>query len=320
MATHHLTEQIVRSLYKSWWVVTALLLLVGSAVHFELVTEDDLGPLAASTEVAAGENDLMARPGDLDGVASVEYAGLTIALVHVRAIPVNQTGRPIMVVDLAIENRSAVQARIPLAMLELVGPTGRVVAADRFEYTDFGNRLVINPQQVEQVLAVFKLPPGEVGSPGDYTLKVAEAGRWPVELGLDGSVSELAFPTPLSLTSDSAGREPIQYQGLRVELLDATTDLEHGVYRAPIGRHLAVVTVRVIGPSSGSDRQLWRLVDNNGQNRAIRASIIESKLGGLDTTVELVFSYSTDVSELSLMIGRSDRQEPVASFEVQAFE
>lgn len=320
MTTHHVTEQIVRSLSKSWWVVTALLLLVGSAVHFELITEDDLGPLASLSEVAAGPGDLAALPGELDGFPSADYAGLTVALIDARTIPVNQTGRPIMVVDLAIENRSDVQARVPLAMLTLVRPDGRTFEAERFEYTEYSNRLTVGSGAVEQALVVFKLSPGPTGPTSGYQLEIGEAGRWPVSLGLDGSVTEADFPQTLELVDGSVGAEPAQYQGLRVELLDAVTALEHGVYRAPVGRHLAVISVRVVGASSGLDRNLWTVVDRKGESRAIRASIVESSEDGTDATVELVFSYSTDVSELSLFVGRSDTRDLVAAFATQAFE
>ena len=320
MTTHHVTEQIVRFLSKSWWVVTALLLLVGSAVHFELVTEDNLGPLVAPSEVAAGAGDLIALPGELDGYPSVAYAGTTVALIDARTIPINQTGRPIMVVDLAVENRSDVQARVPLTMLTLVRPDGRTFTAERFEYTEFSNRLAVDAGEVEQALVVFMLPPGQTGPTSGYQLEVGEAGRWPVSLGLDGSVSEAAFPQELALADGSVGVEPAQYQGLRVELLDAVTALEHGVYRAPIGRHLAVMSVRVVGASTGLDRNLWTVVDRNGESRAIRADVVESSQDGTDAVVELVFSYSTDVSDLSLFVGRSDTRDLVATFSTQAFE
>lgn len=320
MTTHHVTEQIVRSLSKSWWVVTALLLMVGSALHFELVTEDDLGPLAAGSEVAAGETDLIAVPGELDDYPSVDYAGIKVALIDARAIPVNQTGRPIVVVDLAIENQSDVQARVPLAMLKLVRTDGRTFTAERFEYTEHSNRVSISPGDVDQALVVFKLPPGRTGAVSSYELEIGEAGRWPVMLGLDGSASEPDFPQPLALADSSVGAEAAQYQGLRVELLDAVTALEHGVYRAPVGQHLAVISVRVVGASAGIDRNLWTMADQNGESRAIRASIVEASADGTDATVEVVFSYSTGMSELSLFVGRSDTRDLVATFETQAFE
>lgn len=320
MGSHHVTDQAVRSLAKSWWVVTALLLLIGSAVHFELVTEDDLGPLISTGEVAAGTGDLVALPGELDGYPSVDYAGLRIALVDARAIPINQTGRPIIVVDVGVENLSDRQARIPLAMLQLVRPDGRTFTADRFEYTRYTNRLTIDSGSIEQALMVFKLPPGQTGPVSAYQLEIGETGRWPVRLGLDGSPTEADFPLDLALAGDATDLAPVSYQGLRVELLGAVTALEHGVYRAPIGRHLAVFTVRVVGSIGGLDRTLWALSDGEEQTRAIRADVVDTGSGRTDAVVEVVFSYGTDVSQLELLVGRSDRRETVAVFDVQAFE
>lgn len=320
MSSYHLTDQAVRLLAKSWWVVTALLLLVGSAVQFELVTEDDLGPLVTSNELAAAPGELAAIPGELDGYPSVDYAGTRFAVLDARAIPVNQTGRPIMIVDLGIENRSDLPARIPKAMIQLVRPDGRTFPLDRFEYTDYTNRLSIPAGSVQQALLVFKLTPGQTGPVSGYDLTIGESGRWPARIGLDGTSPDVEFPIDLVGADGATTQEPAHYQGIRVELLSSVTDIEHGVYRAPIGRYLAVMTVRVVGDTRGVDRSLWAISDGTSETRALRADVLTVSPDQTEATVELVFSYPTDTPQLELLVGRTDRREPVAVFDVASFK
>ncbi|MEM7275389.1 MAG: hypothetical protein AAF547_20105 [Actinomycetota bacterium] len=318
MTTHPVTEQIVRVLSRTWWVVTAAMLVVGGAAQFDLISRERLGPLAsASAEVAAPDGSQLAAV--TDGQASVRYAGLELSLLEARAVPVNQSGRPIVVVDLAIRNLADVPVRIVPSMLRLVRPDGQVVEPDRFDYTERPDLIVLEPGGAVSALVVYKLGAAPVGLVSAHRLEIGEPGRWPVSIGLDGTVAEDRFPQPLAI-DPTAGSPTATYQGLEVELLDARTALEHGVYRAPIGRHLAMATVEVIGPSAAIDRHLWTLTDVDGQRRALQADVTETSPSGDVATVELVFSYSTESSELSLMVGRSGVQDEVARFEVKSFE
>lgn len=307
-------------LIRMWLVATVALLVVGAVVHFELVTEDRLGPLVATTEVAAsGDGGFPGPATDFDSLPSVNYAGLDVALLEVRVVPDNRSGRPIVVAEIAVRNTSSVQARLLLKMVQLVGPEGELTAPDRFDYTDHRSRLVVEPGRVEGGLLVFKL--GGSASPvvTDYALQIGEDGRWPVTLPLQGPVPTPVYPLPLDVTVG----EPIGYQGLTITLLDARTALQYGVYRAQIGQHLAVVEVSVNGPSqsaSALDRSAWALLDDDSGRSPIRAVPGAPPGNGERTTTVLVFAYDTEASSLTLVVGQGDDRQVVAEFKVQSFE
>lgn len=319
MTTTTVAEQLIRVLSRSWWVVTVGLLGVGAVVQFNLVTNDDLGPLGRGpTAVGVADGSQLAAVV-VDGDSATSYAGLDLAVVEARAVPVEQTDRPIVIVDLALTNTADVPIRVVPSMIRLVRPDGDVVEPDRFEFTDNASLLVIGPGETAQPLVVYKLRPGPIGLVSAHRLEIGEAGRWPVTLGLDGSVPEQAFPHPVTpLFPD--GERTAMYQGLEVELSTAELALEHGVYRAPVGRHLLVATVQVLGPGANIDRSLWTLTTDDGDLRALQANVIESSPAGDIATVELVFSYPTTLWDLSVEVGRVGVREEVARFTVQPAE
>ncbi|MGI9595674.1 MAG: hypothetical protein ACR2QK_05920 [Acidimicrobiales bacterium] len=316
-----LTRWATPALARTWWVATVALLLAGAVVRYDLITEDHLGPLARS-EVAAGSATGFAAPAsDFDSYAAVRYAGTDVALIDARSIPTNLSGHPIVVAELAVRNNSTVQARVPVNMISLVGPGGQATELDRFEYTDHAYRMVIDPGRTERGLAVFKLPVHASPQLNDYVLQIAERGRWPVSLPLEGPAAAAIYPQPLEA---EGAEERARYRGLTVELTEATTALEYGVYRAPVGRHLAVVNVTVTGSPAGSlgtvERDLWTLLDGEAEERAIRAIVGRRPVGGNSVDMQLVFAYSTESSELTLTVGGPGERQTVAVFEVQAFE
>ncbi len=298
------------------------LVVAVAIVRYDLLAEDRLGPLAAGSEVAAADQTSFAiAPTDFDAYQNVSYAGLDLALVEARVVPNNRSGQPIVVVELAVRNNSRVQARLPLNMINLVGPGGQVSELDRFEYTAHASRMVVEAGKTERGLAVFKLPVHSSLRLSDFELQIAEAGRWPAGLPLDGEAPEPPYPGPLAVTFHN---EEARYRGLTVELSGAATALEYGVYRAAVGQHLAVVTVTVTGSPVSSmgtvERDLWTLVDGVTERRAIRAIAGQRPVGGNSVTMQLVFAYSTESSELELVVGGPEERQTVARFEVQAFE
>ena len=307
-------------LIRTWLVATVALLVVGAPVHFDLVTEDRLGPLVATTEVAAsGEGGYPGPATDFDSLPSVNYAGLDVALLEVRVVPDNRSGRPIVVAEIAVRNTSPVQARLLLKMVQLVGPEGQLTAPDRFDYTDNRSRLAVEPGRVEGGLLVFKLRGGASPLATDYALQIGEEGRWPVTLPLDGPVPAPAYPMPLDVTVG----EPIRYRGLSITLLDARSALQYGVYRAQIGQHLAVIEVSVSGPSesaSALDRSAWALLDDDSGRSPIRAVPGPPPASGKGKSTVLVFAYDTEASSLTLVVGQGDDRQVVAEFKVQSFE
>ncbi|MGH1488731.1 MAG: hypothetical protein ACRBK7_04940 [Acidimicrobiales bacterium] len=332
-------------LAKTWWVATAAVALVGGAVHFDLVTEGNLGPLAGTSEVAAGNDaSFAAVDSEFDTYPNTRYAGVDLAVIDARIVPVNQTGAPIAVIELGVRNNNSTQARLPLKMVSLIGPNGVQTELDRFEYTEYSTRMVVEPWSTDRGLAVFKLSVAASVSLADYHLQIAENGRWPVTVPLDSSALPRAEAYPQALEIALIA-DQLNYRGMSLELIEAFTALEYGVYRAPIGRHLAVITVDITGsPASAMgtvESELWTLTESKvgGNNnivsqndsRAIRAlagenpvdgSTVTDATGAVTTTarVHLVFSYSTEASRLSLQIGGADAPQAVAEFKVQAFE
>ena len=340
----------VTVLGKTWWVASAAVLLVAAAVHFDLVTENNLGPLAGSAEVAAaGDADFAATDSAFDAAPNVRYAGIDLAVIDARIVPRYQTGAPIAIVELGMRNTTDTQARLPLKMVSLLGPNGRQTELDRFEYTEHNARMVVEPGQIGHSLAVFNLALGASADLADYQLQIAENGRWRSTVPLDPSIVPPIdpYPVPLKVITDDVLRQ----QNQTIGLIEAVTSLEYGVYRAPIGRHLAVVTVEITGPASGSrqaiERESWRLLDSRvggnrnvisrDENRAIRAIANETVTGVGEFAIrtlslQLVFSYSTEASELILQVdagdsgGASDAGDgldgaiTVAEFEVQPVE
>lgn len=320
MTSHHVIER----LYKAWWAVTALLLIVGVVVRFELVTDEDLGPLAPGAEVAAPDGATLAVAGGaFDGLPSVRYAGLDIALVNARPVPVNNAGVPIVVVELALRNTTSVQARVPTTLLNLVGPHGALTRTDRFEYSEHDSRVVINAGRTEEVLAVFKLDTSLGTDLEGYQLQVGERGRWPETMALVGEIEASAYPRALENTGPEPG--PVTVDGLDFELIDAHSDLEYGVYRAAIDQHLAVMTVSATAGIGTPARPLppsarWTLTDNHGDHQPIRATVGTPSEDGTAVDIELVFAYSTEASQLTLRVGQSGHRPVVARFDVQPFE
>ena len=322
---------------RSWWAVTIALVVVGVSARYDLVNEDRFGPLVVSAEVAASQDGGFAAPSaQFEAHPTVAYGGLDIALVEARAIPRNSSGEPIIVTELAIRNTTDVQVRLPDGMVHLVGPEGRRVELDRFEFTDFAYRLVVEPGQTATALAVFKL--GAYGSPllVDYELRIGEAGRWPVTLPLEGDPAPAAFPRPLEVDSF---RQGVRHLGAGIELRRAVTALDHGAYRVAVGQHLAIVDltltapprqaaeedgVETVGPALPVDRQSWSLIDGHGRQRAIRAVTSAPTLpgaGGAETVeLQLVFAYETGSSSLVLQVGPAGGQRTVAEFLVQPAE
>lgn len=339
-----LFDTSISVLAKTWWVVTTAAVVVGTAVHFDVVTESNLGPLARTAEVAASPDGFGAVDSDFYAYPNASYAGMDLAVLDARVVPRFQTGSPIAVVELGVRNQTNQQARLPMKMVRLVGPNGTKVDLDRFEYTDFSTRMVIERGQTALGLAVFLLPVGASTDTSEYHLEIAENGRWPVSVPLSGDVTlpADAYPQPLEVAS-VAGQ--LEARGLDIELTEATSALEYGVYRASVGNHLAVVTVEITGSqpdaTAALDRELWTLVESKlggnrnvisqKEKRAIRVLSSEptvaqtASVAGSDgvtaaevtVTLQLVFSYSTESSKLALRFGLPGSSQGVADFTVQ---
>ncbi len=332
-------DGVVRALRKSWWVVTALLLIGGVVARYELVSEDDLGPLALPDEVAAGpQTELVSLADEFDPASTIHYAGLDMALIGARAIPENNSGRPIVVADLAVRNSSNHQIRIPLNLIRLVSADDVVTPLARLDYAENSERLVLDPGESQLALAVFKLRTPLEDDLGLYEIQVGEDGRWPENLPLQGEVLPSAFPRPLlpevaggafddaelSAPADEVFEVMVEHGGFDITVTAAETALQYGPYRAPIGRHLAVITVEVSGNPATVEAitgsgNFWTLDDGATDHRVIRSEVLDRSVDGSSVTRLLVFSYGTESSNVTLLAG-DGRSTEIASYPVQAFE
>lgn len=329
----------VRTLRKSWWVVTALLLIAGVVARYDLVSEDDLGPLALTDEMAAGpQTELVSLADEFDPASTIHYAGLDLALIDARAIPENNSGRPIIVADVAVRNSSNHQIRIPLNLIRLVSADDVVTPLTRLDYAENTERLVLDPGESQLALAVFKLRTPLEEDLSLYGIQIGEEGRWPENLPLEGEVLPSAFPRPL-LPEAAAGpfddaelsappaeesQLTVQHGGFDITVTAAETALQYGPYRAPIGQHLAIITVEVSGSPASVEaitgsRNFWALDDGATDQRVLRSEVLDRSVDGTSVTRQLVFSYSTESSNVTLTAG-DGRSTEIASYPVQAFE
>lgn len=336
-----LAERLTPIVFRSWLLATAALVGAGGLTAAGALPAAglDLGPLAATApagdEVAAGGWLTGLSDDEFEGLGAVPYAGLDFVVVDARIVTETSVGNPVAVVDLAVRNRTEATRRVTRGMLNLVDDEGRPVELRRFDYSDELTRLVLDPGETISAVAVFRLPPNRPVETGSYRLHVAEPGRWPAVLPLLASTGDEADnpsaggdaaagdigPRTLGVTA-LAAETP---DGLGFHIVTADSALEVDAYRAPVGRHLAVVTVELKGSVEGTsepgalDREFWTLADP-AQRVAAKAEIIESGSDG--TTLRLVFPYPTDASVLTLQAGADTDADPVemASFEVQPFE
>jgi hypothetical protein len=334
-------------LSRAWGVLTVLLALVFSVVRFEVIAEDGLGPLLVDVDADGLGGDELAAPAELAAVDTIRYGGLDIALLDIRPIPDNNSGSPIIVIDLVVGNDAQSTVRLPEGYLHLISETERVVPLSRFEFADFRDRLVLEPGDTQRALAVFKLGPAASADPADYDLSIGESGRWPVIVPLVGDAPPSTLPRPLSVSEAAAANndDGATWGRHRLTVIDAVTTLDHGAFRAATGDHLAVVTVKVArdpaadsdaatatstpaGPAPGSpvdggpasssqepsdllDRDRWVLTQGRLVHRAIRVDPVASVEQPGVSDLQLVFTYPSDAVSLELGVTPADGSEPL---------
>lgn len=315
-------------------MATVLLLIAVLIARFDVVSDESLDLLTGVTAGTDGGDgdELAASPAELASAEAQRYGGLEVVKLDARSIPQNNSGAPIIVVDLAVRNITDTEARLPQGLLELVDVEGRSVALTRFEFTDFRDRLVIPAGQVERTLAVFKLSTAASTDLGLYQLHIGELGRWPVVIPLAGDPLPSLLPRPIAVLGGEAA-STVAYDDYQLTVLDATTTLNHGSYRATTDEYVAVITLAVApdpnGPNqaanSGAEplgaapdpalaalqsRERWTLgdsdSDSDGGTEAVRVSALPDLAPPGGQALELVFTHPTDALVLNLMLDEPD--------------
>ncbi len=293
------------------------------------------GPAFSSdvdAEVAAGQaSGFVLDPEGFEQLNSVQYAGIDIAIIEARLVPRNSSGRPIIVVELAVRNGRTQQLRLPDEMLTLVNDANEriePIEVHRFEYTRFTDRLVIEPGGMEQAAVVFRLPPMTEPNLDEFTLTISESGRLPVEMPLDGELRTDTFPQDLA--ADDFG--PIIVGDLTATVSSAVSDLDYAAYRALEGHHMVVVDIMVEAPTRArsaldvaAQRGYWALQTGDGSSsqevEPARVEVLGTRAVGLNRSsdLRLVFEVEAGYGELDLVVGPDQNRTLLVDFIVPPF-
>lgn len=294
------------------WVSLTLVLAIG-------ILSGDLR-LAPSGERTAAE---VAGPANLDlddnAAADAHYAGLDLNLIEVRPVPENSSGRPIIVVNFEARNTTEYQLRIPMRQFALIGDSANqapgqlevtAIPVDRFEYSEFSDRLVLDPGDAAEATAVFKLLPGTKINLEDWLLQVAEPGRWPATIPLDGSTDARPALKPMAFADPAQSGAVAKLGNARIAVLDTESSLDFRSFRAPRGEHLASFVVEIQAENSGNQAQLdeliasakdqsfWHLEVGDNRNEAIQVEVRDNSKSS--TTFVVVFTYPNGSTDLTL--------------------
>ncbi len=312
MPTAVTTPQSFRRLQLAWATLTVIL----AAGLLSVGLSGDL----RSAQPGQGSATEIAGPSNLnleDGrPAHAHYGGADLNLVNARPVPVNSSGRPIIVVDFEARNTTGFQLRLPKRHFSLVkaGDRGRpnqtaeesdlrVIEIDRFEYSDYSDRIVLEPGETAQTTAVFKLLPGETTDLEDYSLQITEAGRWPATIPLVGSADADPALLPLAFADPTQSAAVTEFGQSQISVLDSESSLDFGSYRARSDEHLAVFVVEVAGDDidlveAAKQSSFWELSIGERARHAMRVEVGDQTDDS--TTFVVVFTYPTDSTDLVL--------------------
>ena len=239
---------------------------------------------------------------DFEASIGGRYGGFDIAVLDSRGIQSNNSGSPIVIVDLMVRNSTDKQLRLPEAFLALESTdNGRQIPINRFEYTEHSTRLVVEPGVIQSATAVVRLPPRYVADPSFYRLMVAEPFRQPLLLSISDSdgLGPAGVETGVELavdTSDAPG----------VSVLDLASSYNHRGYRSQVDHQLMILTADVEVQSNATAHDLsksrwWRAV--SGDYEASAAVVEVESVVGSTVRLQVVFEVPSAVEDLSIVTG-----------------
>lgn len=312
MPTAVTTPQSFRRLQIAWVALTAILAtgLLSVGLSGDLRSAQ---PGQGSAAEVAGPSNLNLEDGRQ---AHAHYGGADLNLVNARPVPVNSSGRPIIVVDFEAQNTTDFQLRLPKRHFSLVkaadtdrsitaagGADLRVIDVDRFEYSDYSDRIVLEPGETAEATAVFKLLPGESTDLDDYNLQVTEAGRWPATIPLVGSAEPDQALLPLAFADPTQSNAVTEFGQSQISILDSESSLDFGSYRALSNEHLALFVVEIAGDDvdlveAAKQTSFWELSVGDQARQAMRVEVGDQSDGS--TTFVVVFTYPIESTDLVL--------------------
>jgi len=252
-------------------------------------------------------------------VSSGRYGSLDVSVLSARAVPVNTTGLPIIVIEAAFRNRGDLTYRIPTSMVRIRAADDRTVPIHRFDHTERYRRISVPPGATATATLVVRLPADWSADPASYQLEFGELGRWPLLLALTGAgdqeppaVDEERQP-PGSvvgpLTVDASPADQSAEPGPTVTA--AWSDLNYRAYRARIGQKMVVV-VLAVGPAREFNRLAkpagWALESATGVDQRYEALTVEHQPRSESTPrLRLVFEVPLQEGGFRLIETASER-------------
>ena len=239
---------------------------------------------------------------DFESSIGGRYGGFDVAVLSARGLPVNNSGAPIVAVELAVRNATNRQLRLPESMFGLQTEPGALVPIHRFEHTEHSTRLVIEPGTITTATLVVRLPLRSTTDIDLYRLAIGEPYRQPLLLPL---VREPAVAGASGVTTGSEiGIEP--NPSTKLTVLDLASTYNHRAYRALVDHHLLVLTADVeLGTNTPADvvakSGWWSVVFDDQRIAAARVEI--DSLTGSSIRVTVVFETPVAVSRLALVTG-----------------
>ena len=280
-------------------------------------------PVAADSggEVATGQSSGSSAVGgnfnsfsadDFESAIGGRYGGFDVAILDSRGIETNNSGYPIIVVDVAIRNSTDRQLRLPESMFGLQADTGRVIPIERFEYTDHSTRLIIEPGLIQTATLVVRLPPLLPAEPDLYRLHVAVPFREPLLLPIH-EADDHTQPEGVD-TGAEVAIELSPTSNLKV--LELASTYNHRAYRSRIDHHLVTLTVDLTpGPDSTvdhiADPRWWRL--ETGDQQLTAATVEVSKTAASSVRATIVFEPPASALQLTLVAGPTDAGATLAA-------
>ena len=255
--------------------------------------------------------------GEFNQLDAIRYGGLELGVVSARPVPETADGRPIIVADIAFRNATGPTVRISQRMVSLVAEDGRRIRLNRFEYTDDEQRLLVPSGEIERATLVFKLGPLDFPDLSDFHVEVAELGRHPVALPLDGRAPD---PGQLPDVEVFAADREANQDGLRTDVKAVQADRNFGPYRVTADQALLIISATLSGNTAGDtdpdtpnplDPRYWSLEIGDDTLTASRLSVTGRSEGQSDVTI--VFTTPEQVDEAALLAGPFGARRTVAT-------
>ncbi|MGH1488732.1 MAG: hypothetical protein ACRBK7_04945 [Acidimicrobiales bacterium] len=260
-----------------------------------------------------------ADPSTVPAEPATFYAGVRWSLLEARFVSMDESsdGFPVIIAELELANiTDSLERRVRPSDLALIWSDGQQYELNRFDRVSGSSGFSLQPGEVRAVTAVFK--PRVLEDPifDEIALEVAEAGRIPARIPLNGPLPEQMFPIVGSIAADAAVvDDPDRPTGqLVVTPQRVALGLNAGPYRAAHGTRLVLVELSVQRAESNDDatflqQEFWQL-DIDGTSVAPSRVSRRSAAGPVGSSssnsnrdhLTLVFVVAEDFGDVTLRV------------------